>query len=142
MILTLKIKLQGGSYASADWEGLIEIDAADTLEDLHFAIQKAVKFGNDHLYEFRIGRTERSGNRQVFDDETGNVYEQTIGGLYPLPDKQSLYYYFDYGDSWLFKISKTRKAEHEPLQGVEYPRLIEETGKKPEQYPAYDEDDE
>lgn len=141
MILTLKVKLISGMYASGDWEGLIEIDADDTLEDLHFAIQRAVKFDNDHMYEFRIGRNQRSGNLQVFDDETGNVYTQTIGGLFPLPDKNSLYYLFDYGDDWFFKVVKTRKPSAAPLPGVTYPRLVQETGNKPVQYPSDDDDD-
>ena len=141
MILTLKVKLIGGMNAKGDWQGVIEIDADDTLEDLHFAIQKAVNFDNDHMYEFRIGRTERSRDREVFDDETGNVYEQTIGGLYPLPDKKSLYYLFDYGDDWFFKIVKTQKTYPEPQPDVSYPRLVQETGDKPEQYPAWDEEE-
>ena len=141
MILTLKVKLIGGMNAKGDWQGVIEIDADDTLEDLHFAIQKAVNFDNDHMHEFRIGRTERSRDREVFDDETGNVYEQTIGGLYPLPDKKSLYYLFDYGDDWFFKIVKTQKAYPEPLPDVSYPRLVQETGDRPEQYPAWDEEE-
>ena len=142
MILTLKVKLISGMYATGDWQGVIEIDADDTLEDLHFAIQKAVKFDNDHMYEFRIGRTERSRDREVFDDETGNVYEQTIGGLYPLPGKKSLYYLFDYGDDWFFKIVKTQKTYPAPQPGVSYPRLVQETGDKPEQYPDWDEEEE
>ena len=119
----------------------IRDSADDTLEDLHFAIQKAVNFDNDHMYEFRIGRTERSRDREVFDDETGNVYEQTIGGLYPLPGKKSLYYLFDYGDDWFFKIVKTQKTYPEPQPGVSYPRLVQETGDKPVQYPAWDEEE-
>ncbi|MBK9440069.1 MAG: hypothetical protein IPN53_01680 [Comamonadaceae bacterium] len=141
MILTLIVKLFSGMYAKRDWQGVIKIDADDTLEDLHFAIQKAVHFGNDHMYEFRIGRTERSRDREVFDDETGNVYEQTIGGLYPLPDKKSLYYLFDYGDDWFFKIVKAQKTYPEPQPDVSYPRLVQETGDKPEQYPAWDEEE-
>lgn len=150
MILTLKVKLIGGMYAKDDWQGVIEIDETDTLEDLHYAIQKTVAFDNDHMYEFRVGRTPRSRDSQVLEDTTnhrfdsgnGNGNAQTIGSLYPLPDKKSLFYFFDYGDSWLFKILKTRKTCFEPLPGITCPRLVQETGDKPQQYPNWDEDEE
>ena len=63
MIWTLKIKLLFGLYAEDSWEGTLEIDGASTLDDLHNAIQRAVDFDNDHLYEFYISRTERSRDR-------------------------------------------------------------------------------
>lgn len=46
---------------------------------------------------------------------------------------------FDYGDSWLFQISKSRKRSFEASQNVQYPRLTIEVGVKPEQYPDWDE---
>ena len=139
MILALKIKLLFGAYAEDDWEGTVEINSSATLENLHFAIQDALDFDNDHLYEFYIARTPRSRERIRFDDEGGEIYSKTIESLYPLADKQCLFYLFDYGDSWLFKITKNRKSlETDPH--VTYPRLVHETGGKPEQYPDWEEE--
>jgi hypothetical protein len=135
MIWVLKVKLVGGMYATGEWEGVIEMDASASLQELHLAIQDALNFDNDHMYEFFIARTERSRERESFDDENGEVYEQTLADLFPLPDKQHLYYWFDYGDDWMFKISKARKSYPLPSPDVTYPRLIQETGEKPEQYP-------
>ncbi len=59
MIVTLKISLGFGLYAKEGWQCVMEIDSASTLEDLHLAIQYAVNFENDHLYEFYISRTAR-----------------------------------------------------------------------------------
>ncbi len=139
MIWVLKVKLVNGIYATGEWEGVIEIDASASLEELHLAIQDALNFDNDHMYEFFIARTERGRDRLVFDDENGEIYEQTLADLFPLPEKQSLYYRFDFGDEWHFKITKTRKSHPEPVPGVTYPRLIQETGEKPEQYPDWEE---
>lgn len=139
MLQALKVKLMSGSYANGAWEGVIEIHSSSTLEELHLAIQKAANFDNDHMYQFYIARTERSRERVSFDDESGEVFNTTIGDLYPLPNKQNLYYFFDFGDSWLFKITKTRKGVHQPCPGIKYPRLILEIGEKPEQYPAWEE---
>lgn len=142
MIIELKVTLEDGMYAEERWDGVLAIDASATLEDLHFAIQEAVGFDNDHLYEFYVARTDRSRERDQFDEENEGIFKMTLKDLFPLPDKKHLYYMFDYGDSWLFKISKTRKKAWEPEPGFTYPRLILETGEKPEQYPSWEDDDE
>ena len=141
MIWTIKIQLLYGQQVEDPWESGIEIDAESTLEDIHYVIQSAVKFDNDHMYEFYISRTENSHDRTIFDNENEKIYTTTLDDLYPLKKNMNLYYMFDYGDCWLFKISKTRKKPHEPVKGVEYPVLIEEKGVPPEQYPDYDDDE-
>lgn len=139
MIWTFEIKLLFGAYAEDGWHGIIEIDSTSTLETLHFVIQKAVEFNNDHLYEFYISRTERSRDRVVLDDENERIYSITLENLYPLEKGRKLYYMFDYGDSWLFKITKSRKKPQEPKRGKKYPIIVGEAGKKPEQYPEWEE---
>lgn len=138
MIFTLKVAL---FYATENgqWEGVIEIDSSASLEDLHLAIQDAVGFDNDHLYEFFIARTERSRDRVRFDEEDGGVYDSTIESLYPLPDRKHLYYLFDYGDSWLFKIARIGKKHQEADPRLTYPRVVRETGERPIQYPVLEE---
>ena len=139
MIWILKAELLFGAYAEEEWEGTIEIESSSTLEDLHFALQDILNFDNDHMYEFYVSRTERSRDRIRYDDENGLVYDLTLEKLYPLGKNRKLFYLFDYGDHWLFKVTKSRKKARDPIQGIEYPRLIEEVGKKPEQYPSWEE---
>jgi hypothetical protein len=138
MIIALQIELLFGAYADGMWKGMIEIDSDSTLEELHFAIQDAVDFDRDHLFGFFIARTERSRDRVRFDDENGEIYSTTLEKLFPLPEKRHLYYLFDYGDYWIFKITKKKKSSQEPDPLIKYPRLIQEVGVKPEQYPALD----
>ena len=139
MIFALKVGLVSGAYATSKWTGLIEIDASSTLEDLHLAIQTALNFDNDHLYEFFSARTERSRERISFDDENGALYEKTIESLFPLPGKDSLYYLFDYGDYWIFKVTKTKALKVPADSDNIYPRLVHEDGEKPAQYPTTEE---
>jgi len=139
MIWTLKVELLFGTYAEEEWDGLIEIESSSTLEELHFAIIDAVNFENDHLYEFYVSRTERSRDRLRFDVESGIIYDTTLESLYPLEKGRKLYYLFDYGDHWLFRITKSRKSPQEPKTGIKYPRLLSETGKEPVQYPVWEE---
>jgi hypothetical protein len=134
MIITLQIKL--GTYWSAD----IELDDNSTLEDVHNAIQHAVDFDNDHLYAFFVARTERARDRTVYDDENGKLYDTAISDVFPLPPKKRLFYLFDFGDYWMFRVSKSRKSPHAAIDGIEYPRVVNETGVKPVQYDFDDED--
>ena len=138
MIWILRVELLFGAYAEEECIRFIEIDSSSTLEDLHLAIQEAVHFDKDHLYEFYIARNERSLARRTFDDENAGIYDVTLESLYPLEKGKKLYYLFDYGDYWLFKITKSRKKPTEPMKGIQYPRVVERVGDNPEQYPVYD----
>ena len=128
MIFTLKVTSLHGQDSSDKWEATLEIDSMSPLDELHFAI----------LYEFFIARTAYSRDRRSFDDENGELYDKTIADLFPLPERKNLYYLFDYGAHWLFKISKARKAPQAPNPDVEYPRLVSESGTLPRQYPCED----
>jgi hypothetical protein len=141
VILTIKATLIWGMYMNHNWEGVFEIDSESVLEDLHFLLQRALDFDNDHLYIFYIARTERTHrDRITFDEENGGIYETKLSSLFPLPKRRTLYYHFDFGDDWKFKIARASRTMHEPVPGVKYPRLIHETGTRPIQYPPFDED--
>jgi hypothetical protein len=142
MIATLKVTLVRGLYCEDDWTANIELDEASTLAELHDAIQMAVGFDNDHCFSFYLSRTDRSRTRQYFHDDDESIDTKTVKDMFPLPEKQSLFYLFDWGDEWVFKISKTRKNLQQTLPGVTYPRVESESGKKPDQYPSFDAEDE
>ncbi len=135
MIWTLRTKLL---RCEDEWSADIEIDSASALEDLHYVIQKAVGFDNDHLYAFYIARGERSRKREFFDGDDGRIYSTSLDALFPLQPRQSLFYLFDFGDEWLFKVTLTRRRPHDAREGVVYPRVVAEAGTKPEQYPGYE----
>lgn len=137
MIITLTAKLLSGRYAEEDWEARIEIDEQATLHDLHDAIQKAVRFDDDHLYAFYVARDMLSRDREFTCDREDGCDETPIKDVFPLPLKRSLFYLFDWGDSWIFKIIKSRKAPHEPVKRRKYPRVESTVGVRPKQY-VYD----
>ncbi|MCY2983547.1 MAG: hypothetical protein NTY15_07900 [Planctomycetota bacterium] len=140
MIATLKLTLVRGRYFEDNWTANIELDEASTLAELHDAIQMAVGFDNDHSFSFFVSRTDRSRTRQYFHDEDESVDSNTVKNMFPLPDKQSLYYLFDWGDEWVFKISKMRKSLQQASPGVNYPRVESELGTTPRQYPSFDDE--
>ena len=60
MIITLKVECIWGLHLEEDCVRVIEIDFRASLNDLHDAIQDAVDFDDDHLFEFFAGRTPGS----------------------------------------------------------------------------------
>ncbi len=135
MIWTIKVTLVAGANATSPCVRVFEMDSDTCLEDLHFLIQKTVRFDDDHLHDFFVARTIRSSARIPVDDENGDLDGTTLADLFPLPKNRKLFYYFDYGDSWTFEISRTRKAPFAAVPGITYPVLIEKIGKNPKQYP-------
>jgi hypothetical protein len=112
------------------WSKTIEVKEDLSLQELHKYIQEVVEFDNDHLYEFFVGKNPRN-KAQTIPNET------KLNEIYPMTGYK-LYYLFDFGDSWLFQIKKSRKKKIEE-QKKKYPVLIESTGVNPEQYPEYEE---
>ncbi len=112
------------------WFKTIEVKDDITLEKLHLYIQEIVDFDNDHLYEFYVGKNPRN-RAYVIPNKT------RLNEVYPLTGYK-IYYHFDFGDSWLFEIKKSRKKKEENKQD-KYPRIIKSSGVNPEQYPEYEE---
>lgn len=138
MILPLRIKLLFGRWKNSPWECEIDVDAKTSLAELHNLIQQAVHFDNDHLFEFFIARTDRSRDRIRYDEEDDELFTHTLDDIFPLPKNRNLYYMFDYGDSWYFQVSRTRRRPFLPKSDMDYPLLVSQTGKRPEQYPDPD----
>ena len=142
VIWTLRVKLP---QIQSECVRVIEIKSTATFLELHEAIQDAVDFDNDHLFEFFIGR--HPGNRAYTIGGEPNwdtfspvrTYRNVrISGVWPLPTGMKLYYLFDFGDHWLFQINKTRHKDKLIQSGIVYPRVIEARGKNPEQYPDWE----
>lgn len=139
MIWTFRITCEYGPCLDDDWVREVEISSNNTLHGMHLAIQTIIGFDNDHLYDFFGGR--RSSNRRIIftEDDRWEVredvfYSTVLEEIYPLPKDIKLYYIFDYGDYWTFRIVKTRKKPKEKEANVEYPRVIKEVGENPSQY--------
>jgi len=140
-IYTLTVTCVNDLVLRSECERTIEIEASSSLEELHLAIQQAVRFDNDHLYDFYLANTPR-GDRQMlvaqdeFAPEEADYSAVPLESVFPTGRKR-LYYLFDYGDHWLFEIRKAR-GEKEAERRVHYPRVVAKKGPNPEQYPGSD----
>ena len=126
-------------HAQNEWECALEIPIDHSLDELHQAILSAVGFDNDHMYEFCIASSFRSRNAQRISCDDDKVTQETIDTILSNIKGKKFYYMFDYGDSWLFQINKSRKKRFSEKPDTFYPKVVLESGIKPEQYPVWDE---
>ena len=143
MVLKLKVECVEGVYLKESCVRIIAMDDSASLLDLHDEIQDAVDFGRDHLFEFYTANNaspwaDRHWITHVEDwDEKETVFGQTqLKDIWPLGRKK-LYYWFDFGDRWIFEIRKMRAIKADA--GLSTPRLLERIGPDPVQYPIFEE---
>ena len=146
LIWTLRVKIP---QSLSECVRVLEIDSGASLLQLHEAIQSAVDFDNDHLFQFYLGRHPDQYGYIIGGEPDWDRYnpikvyrEISLSEIWPLPKGYQMYYLFDFGDNWVFQVNKTRHRDKLPQPGVVYPRVIEARGKNPEQYPEWEDEDE
>jgi len=146
VIWTIRVKLP---RIESECIRVIEIKSSATFLQLHEAIQDAVDFDNDHLFDFFVGRYPENrkytiggeANRDTF-NPVKTYRNVRISSVWPLPTGMNLYYLFDFGDNWVFQVNKTRHKDKLIQPGIIYPRVVEARGKNPEQYPDWEDSEE
>lgn len=105
----------------------IELASNHTLLDLHYAIQRAFQFDDDHLYSFFMDGIPWSDERftSPFDNEGPHADKVKIGEL-ELTNGQTFLYLFDYGDEWRFQVKLESIQQDVPLS--KKPRMVEAKG--------------
>lgn len=138
-----------GSYAfkvKLKWDKrtyrTIELRSKHTLADLQQAIQRALRWDNDHLFSFYMNG-QRGDERYEFvspwDNEGPAWVDEAVIGELGLAVKHKFLYLFDYGDQHEFEIEVV--GIRQKAEPGKYPRVIDSQGKIPRQYHRYDEDE-
>lgn len=55
-----------------------------------------------------------------------------------MPTGMKLIYHFDFGDDWMFEITKMQSEAKNPDSKVKYPRVAKSNGRNPVQYPSFE----
>jgi hypothetical protein len=141
------------------WRGVrrtVAVRSDQTLVDLHYVLQEAFEWRDDHLFAFWPGGEfwPREGAEYVhpfalatdpfagWDLPTSGPErksaEQRLDRL-RLGKGDTLAYLFDFGDEWRVRLTLRGITADE---GGAYPRVLESVGDAPPQYPVYDEEEE
>jgi hypothetical protein len=120
---------------------VIEIHADQLLDDLHYAIQEAFDWDDDHLYSFYLGGPRRNGVTEVARPHPGArppMADEVPLGALALEPKERFLYLFDYGDQWEHRIEV--QAVLPAASEGDSPRIVERHGEAPPQYLNWDDD--
>lgn len=125
----------------------IELPSDWSLYDLAEAIVGAFDFDFDHAFGFYGGRNPRTMmNTQPMyelfadtgEESEGLSVQKTKVGEAFVKKRQRMFFLFDYGDEWLFRVELLETGKKVPR--TRYPKLLKSAGEAPVQY-VYDEDD-
>lgn len=113
----------------------IELRSEQTLDDLHFAIQRAIHWDADHLYSFYMNGKLYDRHYAFacpFEDDRPPWTDEAIIGELGLVLKHKFLYYFDYGDGHQFEVEVAGiRPQAKPGK---YPRVVDSRGRAPSQY--------
>ncbi len=137
-IFTLSIECVGGRHLAGPYQFVMEVPIAMTLDELRSRILGVLDFDGDHMDEFYVANTPYSKKSPIlpsagWDEDDSAVMDVPLSALFPLAKNKKLHYYYDFGASWRFQITKKGK-ETLPEPGIEYPCIVSETGVKPQEY--------
>ena len=132
-------------YDGQDIIRVIDILPEQTLEDLHWAIFRALNRDERGGFLFTFNKMSYiSRAAVVFSDEGGeefrgffekgvtfDAYETELGSLKLKPNKV-FYYYFDFSDSWWHKI-RVVSVKTPVVKDRKYPYVVERIGDSPKQ---------
>ncbi len=114
----------------------IELRSEQTLDDLHFAIQRAIHWDADHLYSFYMNgklHDQRYAFACPYEDDRPPWTDEAVLGELGLTAGHKFLYYFDYGDCHQFEVEVVG-IYPQAQAGVTYPRVVASRGQAPEQY--------
>lgn len=142
-LITLRVSLDSKTYRD------VEISGEASLYKLAEVINNVFGFDFDHAFGFYdnlknpyrsktkyelftdMGEDPTEGARSVKKSKAADVFER---------DGKRMCFLFDYGDEWLFEIKRTGSRAQEAPKA--FWKMIKSEGEAPEQYPAYEDEDE
>lgn len=128
----------------------IAVRSNQTLVEVHYALQAAFDWDDDHLYSFWLDGAfwSRDGREYTypFHASQPNPLGPFAHGPAPgsaeirlsrlqLKEGQRIAYLFDFGDEWRVRLTVREISADD---GEPYPRLLEKVGDAPPQYPDYE----
>ena len=127
------LRLRTTPLHASDISRTLELSPEHTLDDLHWAIQRAYELDGDHLYAFFL-------NNACWDREFGHggpntdfAHKAELASLRSLKLRRNrrFMYLFDFGDELTFEV---RVLSTDAAVSVSSPRIVGSVGEAPPQY--------
>src|SRR5262245_786847 len=122
VVYQIKVTLQGSKPPI--WRRL-QIAGETTLTQLHSILQRAMGWGDYHLYQFVINQVEYGDPSMLEDLDAEDARTATLRALVP-GEKFKFFYEYDFGDGWEHEIRIEKILP--PEAGKRYPLCL--TGKR------------
>ncbi|MCY4199003.1 MAG: plasmid pRiA4b ORF-3 family protein [Gammaproteobacteria bacterium] len=111
----------------------VDVPISASLDSLHWIIQTAMGWDNDHMHEFEIGGRRYEHHEPFFDvgDHDSEVISSRaidLAGIIAQGVKKFVYLY-DFGDNWTHEINIGRVRDGK--SGEKFPLLIDASGRCP-----------
>ncbi|MBI5031242.1 MAG: SEC-C domain-containing protein [Chloroflexi bacterium] len=120
---------------------IVETSSKHSLDDLHDAIIDVADFDDDHLHAFFLSGRAWDKETEYGHGEARYSSAISIGKL-QLRMKQRFLYLFDFGDQHEFDVQLIETRPEPPRETRTRPRVLEQHGKLPPQYPDWDDESE
>lgn len=143
MTIKLKIDCVRGAYLKDRCIRVVAMHDSASLLDLHEMIQDAVSFDRDHPFDFYTANSGSPWAEKTWVTHAEDWEEKVDAfGRARLRDvlpggRKKLYYWFDFGDDWIFEIRKMRASKADV--SLVTPQVLDREGPDPEQYPRWEE---
>ncbi|MEM4308558.1 MAG: plasmid pRiA4b ORF-3 family protein [Thermoplasmata archaeon] len=126
-VYQLKIQLEG--IRPPIWRR-IQVPETYTMEELHFAIQDAMGWCDEHMHEFIVGASSRGSGVRIgiaeaaeeWGDEIIDERKVRVSDVMKARGEKIMYVY-DFGDNWVHKITLEKILPRE--EGVSYPVCVD-----------------
>jgi Plasmid pRiA4b ORF-3-like protein len=134
-IYTLSIDSVGEGYLPENFQRVLEVPSDISLLKLHLLVQHVTGFDDEQIDAFYIASSLR-GKKAWYKQNGMWVSERQAELSLPIEEiftprtNRKLFYLFNFGDRWIFRISRAN-AEEVPAPDRRYPRVVREKGMKP-----------
>ena len=142
-LITLRVSLDSKTYRD------VEISGEASLYKLAEVINNVFGFDFDHAFGFYDNLKNPYRSKIAF-ELFADMGDPTVEGAKGVKKtkvaeafaagRKPLAFLFDYGDEWLFEVKRTGSRAQEAPKA--FWKMIKSEGEAPEQYPAYEDEDE
>jgi len=138
MLNNISISLLNAPFENVNhWKRVVSVKQNITLAELHQAIQRMLRFDDDHLFQYIVKGKSLDGTEYI----ESLLHCKWHYNRIMLKDVfasgvSSIFYNFDFGDNWVFEVTQTLNSPLRIKNGTY--RVVDQVGNRLRQYQPLD----